>query len=202
MSRKLTFTLALLTVAVLIAPSIQAAELKIGDRAPKWSGIIGTDDKEHSLADYKDAKAVVLVFTCNHCPVAMAYEDRLVAIQKDFKSKGVQVVAICVNDRDGDRLPDMKKRAEEKKFNFPYLRDDSQKTARDYGATCTPHVFLLAKGRKVVYMGAVDDDMNPKKVKVHYLRDALKAVLAGKAPPKDVTRQFGCSIKWTEEKQN
>ncbi|MBN2473922.1 MAG: thioredoxin family protein [Pirellulales bacterium] len=196
MAGKWTMILMLPLVAAVIVSCGQAAPLKVSDAAPPWAGIPGIDDKEHALADCKKAKAVVLVFTCNHCPVAVAYEDRLVALQKDYASKGVQVVAVCVNDLDQDRLPAMKKRAAEKKFNFPYIYDETQKIGRDYGATCTPHVFLLDQKRKIAYMGAIDDHNNPKKVEEHYLRDAIDAVLAGKEPPKPVTQQRGCGIKW------
>ena len=201
MTGKFSLTLALAAVAVLVATGCYAAKLDIGDAAPDWSGIPGVDGAKHGLSDYKAAKLIVLVFTCNHCPVAVAYEDRLIALQKEYKAKGVQVVAACVNDRDGDRLGPMKKRAEKKGFNFPYIYDETQKIARDYGATCTPHVFVLDKDRKIAYTGAVDDNNNPKKVDKHYLRDALGALLAGKQPPETVTKQRGCSIKWKKKKK-
>lgn len=191
---RMVFVLAI-AVAALASTHCYAA-VKIGDPAPDWSGIIGVDDQKHSLADYKDAKLLVLVFTCNHCPVAVAYEDRLVALQKDYKAKGVQVVAVNVNNIPADRLEPMKERAEKKAFNFPYLYDSSQKMGHDYGATCTPHVFVLDKARKIAYMGAIDDNMNAASVKSHFLRDALDALLADKKPPKAVTKQFGCSIKY------
>jgi len=198
MTGRVTLALAVVAVALFAAASCFAApKLEIGAAAPGFSGI-GVDDKEHSLDDYKDAKAVVLVFTCNHCPVAIAYQDRLIQLQKDYQSKGVQVVALCVNDRDGDRLPDMKKRAEEKGFNFPYIYDETQQSAREYGATCTPHVFLLCPKRKIAYQGAIDDNNNPDNVEKHYLRDAIDAVLAGKEVAEPVTKQRGCSIKWSK----
>jgi peroxiredoxin len=181
---------------LLAATSCYAAKLKIGEKAPDWQGIKGVDDASHALADYKDAKLVVLVFTCNHCPVAQAYQDRLVQFQNDYKDRGVQVVAVNVNDIPPDRLGKMQERAKEAGFNFPYLFDPTQKIGRDYGATCTPHFFLLDGDRKIAYTGAMDDSMNAKKVKKHYLRDAVDAVLAGKKPPETVTQQFGCSIKW------
>ena len=196
MNRKGIPVVVLAATVVLSATIGHAATLKIGAAAPDWSGIIGVDDKEHSLSDYKDAKLIVTVFTCNHCPVAVAYEDRLVALQKEYKSKGVQLIAVNVNNLPADRLEPMKARAEQKKFNFPYLYDPTQKIGRDYGATVTPHVFVLGKDRKIAYMGAVDDSQRPKQVEEHYLRDALDALLAGKKPPKLVTRQFGCSIKY------
>lgn len=186
-------------MVVLMAAGCYAAKLNIGDTGPEWSGIKGTDDKEHALADYKESKLLVLVFTCNTCPVAKAYEERLVALQNEYKDKGVQVVAINCNNIKGDGLDDMKKRAEEKKFNFPYLHDSSQKSGRDYDATTTPHVFVLDANRKLAYVGAIDDSMNADKVKTSHLREALDALLAGKEPPKAVTQQFGCSIKYEKK---
>jgi peroxiredoxin len=171
-------------------------KLKIGDAAPRWSGIVGIDDNKHGLSDFSSAKVVVVVFTCNHCPVAVAYEDRLVALAKKYEPKGVQFVAVNVNNMPADKLDKMKERAEEKGFKFPYLYDPSQKIGRDYGASVTPHVFVLDKERKLAYTGAVDDSMNPDKVKVHYLSDALDALLDGKKPSRDVTRQFGCGIQY------
>jgi len=177
----------------------QAAELKIGAAAPNWTGIIGVDDKPHSLSDYEDAKLLVVVFTCNHCPYAQAYQDRLIALQKDYQSKGVQVIAVNVNNIPEDRLDKMKERAKSKGFNFSYLYDPSQKIARDYSATVTPHVFVLDKNRKLAYTGAVDDNMKVGDVKKHFLRDALDALLAGKKPPEAVTKQFGCTIKFEDK---
>jgi peroxiredoxin len=178
------------------AKSEKSNKLNIGDAAPQWSGLVGTDDQKHGLADIKDAKLIVLVFTTNHCPFAKAYEERLIALQKDYQPKGVQVVAINVNNIEADRLEPMKKRATEKGFNFPYLYDSTQKIGHDYGATVTPHVFVLDKDRKVAYMGAVDDSQNADKVKKQYLREAIDALLEGKAPPQAVTQQFGCGIRY------
>jgi peroxiredoxin len=190
-------------VAVFVAPIATLAKegkfnavLNIGAKAPDFSAVPGIDDKKHSLGEFKDAKAVVVVFTCNHCPVAVAYEDRLVALQKEFKKRGVQFVAICSNPEDTDTLPELKTRAESKKFNFPYLHDDGQKVGRGYGAAVTPHVFLLDRDRRIAYMGAIDDNMVADKVKEHYLSDAIEAVLAGKPVETTETRQFGCGIRY------
>jgi len=185
------------------------SELKIGDAAPDWSGIVGVDGKEHSLADYKKAKIVVMVFTCNHCPVAKLYEDRLIALQKDYKDKGVQFVAVNSNSEKivpGDSLDKMKDRAAGKDlgdwrtskepFNFPYLRDATQKMAHDYGALVTPHVFVLSKDRKIAYIGAVDDNNNAKRVERKYLADALDALLAGEKPETATTKPRGCTVKY------
>jgi peroxiredoxin len=196
MARKLSLMLILAAAALLTATTVFAASAKVGDPAPDFKGILGVDDKQHGLSDFADAKLVVLVFTCNHCPVAQAYEDRLIALQKDYQSKGVQVVAINVNNIPPDQFDKMKERAEAKGFNFPYLDDPTQKMGHDYGATNTPHVFLLDQKRKIVYMGAIDDAMKPEKVKKHYLRDAIDALLDGKEPPVAVTKQFGCGIKY------
>lgn len=168
----------------------------IGEAAPTWESLKGTDGKQHSLSDLAEADAVAVVFTCNRCPVAVAYEDRLIALANDYKDKGVEIVAINVNRGDAEVLPAMKERAEEKGFNFAYLKDDSQKSGRAYGATVTPHVFLLDKDRNVVYMGAIDDSQNTDKVENHHLRDAIDSVLAGKTPEVATTKQFGCGIQY------
>jgi peroxiredoxin len=189
------------TAIVLAASSscVFGAGVKIGDPGPPWSDLVGVDDKKHGLDEYPKAEAVVLVFTCNTCPVAVAYQDRLIALQKEYSEKGVQVVALNVNKIPGDGFEDMKARARDKEFPYPYLYDPSQKTARHYGARTTPHVFLLDKQRKVAYVGAIDDNMNDKKVKTRYLRDALDAVLKGEKPPKEQTEAFGCSVKYEKE---
>jgi peroxiredoxin len=170
--------------------------LSIGDKGPVFAGIVGVDDKQHGLADYQEAKLVVLVFTCNHCPVAQAYEDRIIALQKDYQKQGVQVVAVNVNNNPADKLDQMKERATSKKFNFPYLYDASQKSARSYGAATTPHVFVLDGDRNVAYMGAIDDSIAADGVEKPYLRNAVEALLAGKQPPVKETRQVGCGIQY------
>ena len=186
-------------LAVALTAVAARAELKIGDPAPKWSGLTGTDGAKHGLADYADAKVLVVVFTCNTCPVAKAYQDRLIALQKDYQPKGVRMVAINPNDIKGDKLDDMKTRAKEKGFNFAYLYDPTQQVGHDYGAQTTPHVFVFDKARKLAYVGGVDDAMDAKDVKAHYLRDALDSLLAGKPPAKDTTPHPGCSIKYRKK---
>ena len=168
----------------------------IGDQGPAFKGLEGVDGKTHSLGDYKDAQLVVVAFTCNHCPVAKAYEDRLIELAKDYKDRGVQLVAINVNNIEPDRLPKMKERAAEKGFDFPYLVDPSQQIGHAYGATVTPHVFVLDRDRNVAYMGAIDDNMKEDKVTQHHLRDALDALLADQAVAANTTQQFGCGIKY------
>ncbi|MFW5692941.1 MAG: thioredoxin family protein [Thermoguttaceae bacterium] len=209
MMRGTTFAVAVFSLSLLLAIGSCMAAVEIGQEAPNFAGLPGVDGEKHSLADYADAKAVVVVFTCNHCPVAKAYEDRLIAFQKDYQPKGVQVVAINPNSpkkAPQDSLEKMKERAagenlgdwrdSEAPFNFPYLVDLTQEVAKAYGATCTPHVFALDEDRNVAYMGAVDDNMSPDHVKKHFLRDAVDAILEGKQPEQPTTRQFGCGIKW------
>jgi peroxiredoxin len=171
-------------------------ELALGDAAPEWKELEGVDGKKHSLADLKKAKAVVVVFTCNHCPVAQAYEDRLVELNKQYADKDVALVAINVSNAESDKLPAMKDRAEEKGFEFEYLYDPSQAIGRKFGASVTPHAFVLDGKRKVVYRGAIDDDMDAAKASKHYVRDAVDAVLAGEKPAVAESKQFGCGIRY------
>jgi thiol-disulfide isomerase/thioredoxin len=168
----------------------------VGAPAPQWKNLAGVDDKAHNLSDLKDAKAVAVVFTCNHCPVAKAYEDRLVELAADYDDKGVEVVAINVSNADADKLPAMKERAEEKGFKFAYLYDPSQQIGREFGAAKTPHAFLLDGDRNIAYIGAIDDNMMPEKVTNHYLRDAIDAVLAGQQPATSTTAAIGCGIRY------
>jgi len=180
----------------------QEEPLAIGKPAPTFK-LPGVDGKDCDLAELlKTNKAVVVVFMSNDCPIAAAYQDRLIEIQKDYKDKGVQVVAIGSNDpqiASGDTFEGMKKRAEEKKYNFPYVRDESQDVARAYRATTTPHVFLLDAKGALAYRGAIDDSTDVKKVKEQFLRPALDSLLAGKPIEKPTTKQFGCTIKWKKK---
>ncbi len=134
-------------MAVVLTAGVAHGELKLGDRAPKWSGLKGTDDVKHGLSDYAGAKVLVVVFTCNNCPVAQAYQDRLIALEKDYRSKGVQVVAINVNK--GEGLKEMKERAREKGYNFPYLNDPTQKSAHEYRRDEHPARLRLQQGPQV-----------------------------------------------------
>jgi len=171
--------------------------LSVGDAAPAWEGLPGVDGKTNALADLKDAKAVVVIFSCNHCPVAQAYEERIQQLTKDFKDRGVKLVAISVSRFPQDDFAKMHAHAKERSFNFPYLQDLSQETGRRYGATNTPQVFVLNAEKKIVYMGAFDDAWDaPDEVKEPYTRLAVEAVLAGKTPEVQETRQVGCTIEY------
>jgi peroxiredoxin len=178
--------------------TLDSVGLPLGSSAVDFD-LKGIDGKNHSLASFFDEKALVVVFSCNHCPYVQAYEDRMVQIQKDYSPKGVALVAINSNDDTGypeDSYPNMIKRAKERGFNFPYLRDETQETAKKYGAICTPHVFAFDQKRRLQYKGRIDDNRNPELVKTKDLRNALDAILASKKPAVQETRPFGCSVKW------
>jgi peroxiredoxin len=173
--------------------------LKIGSPAPDFN-LPGIDGKKYSLSSFKDKNAIIFIFSCNHCPYVQANEDRIRQIQKDYKDKGVEVIAINSNDDKGypeDSFDNMKKRAAEKKFNFLYLRDDDQSVAQAYDATHTPEIFLFDKERKLAFHGKIDDNwQEPNKVQNPYLRNALDELLAGKEISVPETFTIGCTIKW------
>ena len=175
------------------------ADLKLGNKAPAFA-LPGVDDKRHAMADYADKAAVVVIFSCNHCPYVRAWEDRMVQIQADYAGQGVQLIAINANDAikyPADSFPQMKERAQAKGFNFPYLYDETQEVARAYGAQRTPEVFLFDNNRALRYHGVIDDNYDdPSAVRTHYLRQALDAVLANQVPPTAETPAVGCTIKW------
>ncbi|HJZ59981.1 MAG TPA: thioredoxin family protein [Gemmataceae bacterium] len=192
-------------LAIPAGPGKYNKVLGIGDKAPAWKDLEGVDGKKHSLADLKDKDVVVVVFTCNSCPVASGYEDRIIAFAKDHAGPDTKValVAINVNTNKDDALPAMKARAEQKKFNFPYLFDPTQQIARDYGAVFTPEFFVLDKDRKVAYTGAMDDKAPPNTPSAVYLEPAVKAVLAGKpAPTAETSAAAGCRIKFNPKKDD
>lgn len=172
--------------------------LRLGDAAPAWTDLPGVDGRRHALADLRAAKAVVVFFTCQHCPVAAAYEARFNELAKTLSDQGVRVTAINVSRQAGNDLPAMQARAKEHGFAFAYLRDASQQTARKFGAFATPHVFVLDGDRKVAYMGAFDDHQDPPLVTRHYVRDAVMAVLRGERPPVGESRPRGCPIDFAE----
>jgi peroxiredoxin len=175
------------------------ANLKPGDKAVPFE-LPGVDDKRHTLENHADKEAVAVVFTCNHCPYARAWEDRLIRIQADYAPRGAQLVAINANDAKkypDDSFPRMKEHSEEKGFNFPYLYDESQEIARAYGAERTPEIFLFDKASILRYHGTVDDNFDdPAAVRSHYFRDALEALLEGRNPLTTETVPVGCTIKW------
>jgi thiol-disulfide isomerase/thioredoxin len=180
---------------------------EIGDTAVDFSLINASETvkgvgKEVSLADYKDAKGFIVIFTCNHCPFSKAYEDRIIRLQSKYESQGVPVVAINPNEETktpDDSYPNMKIRAKEKGFNFAYLHDSTQEIAKTYGAKKTPHVFLLDAERVVKYIGSIDDSSwTEESIKEKYVEDAVDAMLAGKEIVKTSSKAVGCTIKWKE----
>lgn len=187
MVRVLSFAAA---VVLTLGSLAGAAEVAIGEKAPTFKGIPGADGKTYGLDNFKDAKVVVIVFTCNTCPVAVAYEDRMIEFAKKYKDKGVEVIAI--NQKGSEDLDAVKKRAEEKGFPFAYCYEKSQDTARAYGATRTPEFFVLDKDRTIQYHGSFDD--NQGSPKTPYIDNAVDALLAGKKPEKAKTEAFGCGI--------
>jgi len=176
--------------------------LALGQRAPDFKNLLGVDGRRYSLSTFDGKPLLIVVFSCNHCPYVKSYEDRMVSIQRDYGEKGVQLVAINSNDDRSypeDSYPEMVKRSRMKGFNFPYLRDQDQVVVVEYGAVCTPHVFLFDEKRDLRYRGRIDDSRDPSRVTSQDLRNALEDLLAGRDVRVPDTRPFGCSIKWAAE---
>jgi len=179
----------------------KASGYDIGDLATDFS-LMNIDDKKVSLSDYSEAKGFIVIFTCNHCPFSVAYEDRIIALDKSYKEQGYPVIAINPNNPESypiDSFDAMKVRAKEKGFTFPYLFDDGQKIYPQYGATKTPHVFILQKeekGNVVKYIGAIDNNyQDASEVTEHYVVNAVDALLKGGEVVVKKTKAIGCSIK-------
>lgn len=197
----------LLLSFVTAASAVDVKVLPIGSAAPDFS-LPGVDGKTYSLKSFADAKLLCVIFTCNHCPTAQAYEDRIIQLYKDYTPKGVAIIAVNPNSPGGitlnelrytdlsDSFDEMKVRAKERNFEFPYLYDgEKQEMAHAYGCLATPHVFLFDSSRKLRYQGAIDDQQ-VKPVTHHYLHDAIESLLASKPVETETTRVFGCSTKW------
>ncbi len=175
---------------------------KVGDIAGDFN-LKNVNGKQISLSGLTDNKGAIVIFTCNHCPFSVAYEDRIIALHNKYASKGYPVIAINPNSEKKvpeDSFRNMIKRAKEKKFNFPYLHDETQEVARTYGAARTPHVFILSKdGSKytVEYIGAIDNNTDDaKSATERYVEMAVDEILAGKKVTKNMTKAIGCTIKW------
>ena len=204
-----------LFLAVVAAAAPEIKTLEIGAEAPNFR-LPGVDGKMHRLAEFGKAKVLVVVFTCNHCPTAQAYEERIKKLAADYKDKGVALVAISPNDPKAvrldelgytdmsDSLDEMKVRAKDKGYNFPYLYDgDKQEVSKAYGPVSTPHVFVFDSERKLRYAGRVDDnEKQPDKVTSPDARNAIEALLAGKPVPAEKTKTVGCSIKWSDKRDS
>jgi thiol-disulfide isomerase/thioredoxin len=204
----LSLLLSLAALFRLSAADFQPVTLKLGSRAPDFS-LTGVDGRTYTLKSFADAKILVVVFTCNHCPTAQYYEERIKKLVTDYKDKGVALVAIMPNDPKSVRLDElgwtdlsdsfeeMKIRARDRQYNFPYLYDgDAESAAHAYGPVATPHAFVFDASRNLRYVGAIDDSERVQHVTKHYVRDALTALLAGQEPPVTNTKVVGCSVKW------
>lgn len=200
-----TLTLALIATTALAFTFKPQAETKggyvVGDEATDFE-LKNVDGNMVSLADFEEAKGFIIIFTCNHCPYAMAYEDRIIALDKKYKEMGYPVIAINPNDpaiSEGDSYEGMVERAKEKGFTYPYLFDEGQEIYPQFGATRTPHVFVLQKtdGKNIVrYIGAIDDNHEDEAaVKQKYVEGAVDALLTGATPNPDMTKAVGCTIK-------
>jgi len=174
----------------------------VGDVVPAWTDLPGTDGRLHSWTDVADRDAVVVVFTCNGCPYAVDYEERINALARRAIAPGSRFAVVAVNSHlvAEDSPEAMRQRAERRGFVFPYLHDASQALARGYGAVRTPEFFLLDRERRIVYMGAFDDATDAAKVTRRHLEDALAALLEGGRPALAETAPVGCSIRFTRRR--
>lgn len=174
-------------------------KLTIGQCAPDFK-LLGVDGHDCALATFSQKRVIVVVFTCNHCPYAQAYAPRLIALQQEFADRAVQFIAINPNDSAGypeDSFDSMIAHAQHHQFNFPYLRDETQRIAQAYGAEYTPEAYVLDAQFKVRYIGRVDDNwQHPDQVRTHDLRDAITAVLARRRVANPLVPAIGCTIKW------
>ena len=168
--------------------------LSVGDDAPDWVDLEGVDGKKHSLSDLKESPIVIVVFTCNSCPIAQDYESRILSLQESYPK--IPIVAINVNTIKEDQLPAMKDRATKNKFTYAYLYDPTQKIGSAYGANYTPEFFVLDKDRKVIYMGALDDKMPPGKPTTMYVEKAITAIRDKQKLAESETFPRGCRIRY------
>lgn len=198
--KKITTLVAVATLVLFMA--FTEGGYKVGDRAYDFK-LKNVDNKMVSMADYKDAKGIILVFTCNHCPYAKKYESRIMELDKKYRPKGYPVIAINPNDptiEPEDSFENMQKRAKEKGYTFPYLIDETQKITKEYGATKTPHVYVLERRKdlfQVKYIGAIDDNYDDEAaVKEKYVENAVNSLIDGKPFTPNFTKAIGCGIKW------
>lgn len=175
--------------------------LSIGDTAPSWEALPAAEGDALASAALKNGDVTVVAFTCNTCPYAVDVQERLVALDAWLRERGGRLVAINVNKVDGDRLADMRERAEEVGFTFPYLYDETQQIAKQFGAITTPEFYVLDGEWKVAYMGALDDSPDGKEVGAQYVRDAVDAVLGGSEPKVSETVPIGCRIRMERERR-
>lgn len=201
---KTSLIIAFVSICILTASTAPESGYKVGSDAMDFS-LKNIDGKMVSLADYKEAKGFIVIFTCNTCPYSKLYEDRIIALDKKYASQGFPVIAINPNDptvQPDDSFENMKVRAEEKGFTYPYLVDETQNITKTYGATRTPYVFVLQKRggkNKVAYIGAIDNNhKNGSEADNKYVEKAVDALLSGQNIKEEFTKAIGCTIKWKE----
>ncbi len=179
---------------------LNSENIKLNTPAPAFELLNAIDEKTYSLESFAGKKVLVVMFICVHCPYVMAIEDRLIQLRKDYEAKGVQLIGICANDPSDypeDNPENLKKRALQKNYGFPYLVDETQEVAKAYGAVCTPDIYVYDQNRSLAYHGRIDDHWKGEsEVTRHELREALNALLAGKQPISAQMPSMGCSIKW------
>ena len=178
---------------------LKSTPIALGTPAPDFK-LPAVDGKNFSLQDFSPAKALVVMFICNHCPYVVAVEERILNLHRDYHAKGVQLLGICSNDPTDypeDSPPNLLKRWKQKEYGFPYLIDETQSVAKAYGAACTPDIFVYDAGRRLTYHGRIDDNWQDEtKVTRQEIRAALDAILAGQSPSNNQVPSMGCSIKW------
>lgn len=178
---------------------LKSTDIPLGSPAPDFR-LRSVDGKDYALKDFAGAKALLVMFLCNHCPYVVAVEDRIVQLQREYGPRGVQLVGICANDPTDypdDRPEKLLERWRKKEYGFPYLVDETQEVAKAYGAVCTPDLYLFDKDRGLFYHGRIDDNwQDPSKAPRRELAAAIDRVLAGEAPPEEQWPSMGCSIKW------
>ncbi len=188
----------MLVCAVMLAATPVKNGYEVGDKATDFT-LKNVDGKMVSLADFKEAKGFIVIFDCNTCPYSKAYNQRIIDLNEKYAAKGFPVITINANEGSGDSYDEMVRIANKKKYKFPYLYDESQEIAKTYGATNTPHVFVLNQQLKVSYIGAIDDNArNAASATKKYVEDAVDALLAGKSVPVTKTKAMGCGIKWKD----
>ncbi|HRG79259.1 MAG TPA: thioredoxin family protein [Cyclobacteriaceae bacterium] len=187
-----------LVCAVMLAASPVKNGYEVGDKATDFK-LKNVDGKMVSLADFKEAKGFIVIFDCNTCPYSKAYNERIIDLNEKYAAKGFPVITINANDGYGDSYEDMVRIANKKKYKFPYLYDETQAIAKTYGATNTPHVFVLNRELKVSYIGAIDDNArNAASASKKYVENAVDALLTGKSVPVTKTKAVGCGIRWRD----
>ena len=205
--RRVAFALTLAPLAMFYAASPCTAGKynpvrNLGDQIAAWPPLPGIDGQSHGLDEWKSKELVVVVFTCNSCPYATDYETRINDLAKRYAGPDskVAVIALNVNKVPEDSLAEMQARAKKQGFVFPYLFDESQQTARDFGATFTPEFYILDRDRKIAYMGAFDDETDPAKVKARYVEDAIVSLLKGEKPAVAETIARGCLVRYARQR--